>query len=92
MKKVKISANEINRFVYCPYQWYYGKVYGQKTLREKYKALPHKKSKHESNFVRGLKFHKNYYRLYRVRLWLKRIMVLILLFALIGVWAQCHLN
>ena len=36
MKKNKstISANEINRFVYCNYQWYYGKIYGSARLRE----------------------------------------------------------
>ena len=25
----KLSANEINRFIYCPYQWYYGRYYGK---------------------------------------------------------------
>ena len=30
---LKISANEINRFVYCPYQWYYRRYYGQKDLK-----------------------------------------------------------
>lgn len=65
--KKMISANEINRFVYCPYQWYYTKVYGQKAIREKYKALPHQKSQHENNFTRGLKFHKRYYKQYRLK-------------------------
>ena len=29
-----ISANEINKFAYCPYQWYYERLYGRKRLRE----------------------------------------------------------
>ena len=29
-----ISAGEINKFVYCPYQWYYQRLYGNKKLRE----------------------------------------------------------
>ena len=29
-----ISANEINKFSYCPYQWYYERLYGRKRLRE----------------------------------------------------------
>ena len=27
-----ISAGEINKFVYCPYQWYYQRLYGNKNL------------------------------------------------------------
>lgn len=77
--KKMISANEINRFIYCPYQWYYTRVYGQKTIREKYKLLPHSKSRHESHFIRGLKFHKQYYRLYRI----KRLVGIILLIGIV---------
>lgn len=32
--KQTISANEINKFAYCPYQWYYERLYGRKKLRE----------------------------------------------------------
>ena len=32
--KETISANEINKFAYCPYQWYYERLYGRKKLRE----------------------------------------------------------
>ncbi len=31
--KNTISANEINKFSYCPYQWYYERYYGRKELR-----------------------------------------------------------
>lgn len=69
MKKEKttISANEINRFVYCPYQWYYGKIYGSKKLRElteeRNKNLNLKDST-LSNFKRGLEYHSNYHNKY----------------------------
>lgn len=80
-KNIKISANEINRFTYCPYQWYYGRVYGQKALKEKYMALERKSVPHEGNFKKGIKFHENYYKRYR---WKRRIeWVIMLVFALL---------
>lgn len=69
----KISANEINRFVYCPYQWYYGRYYGQTALKEQYKALGNKSSKTENHFAKGVKFHKAYYRSYRI----KRVLIIL---------------
>ncbi len=63
----KISANEINRFIYCPYQWYYTRDYGAKVLHERYKALGLDNSPYESNFIKGQKFHSRYYRGYRLR-------------------------
>ena len=83
-KSTKISANEINRFVYCPYQWYYGKCYGQRVLKEKYQALDHKTSQHEGNFVKGLKFHKKYYKAYRRRRLIAIVVALLVI--LVGLW------
>lgn len=84
-KPIKISANEINRFTYCPYQWYYGKVYGQKALREKYLALDRSETPEEGNFKKGLSFHKKYYKTYRLR---KRLeCIIVLLFILLLVWS-----
>ncbi|MBE6023308.1 MAG: hypothetical protein E7231_08760 [Cellulosilyticum sp.] len=83
-KPIRISANEINRFTYCPYQWYYGRVYGQKALKEKYLAVERKEVPHEGNFKRGLKFHEKYYSSYRLR---KRVeWLIILLFAVLLIW------
>lgn len=79
----KISANEINRFVYCPYQWYYARAYGSKTLREQYKALGIDDSGLESNFVKGQKFHRRYYRNFR----LKRALQILLSLLFIGLLA-----
>lgn len=70
----RISANEINRFIYCPYQWYYKRTYGNKALTEQYKALGIKTSQHESNYTKGIKHHTHYYRLYQV----KRILTVVI--------------
>ena len=83
-KPVKISANEINRFAYCPYQWYYGRVYGQKVLKEKYLALQNKEAPYIGKFKKGLNFHEKYYQSYRLR---KRIeWTIITLFMLLLIW------
>ena len=82
-KSTKISANEINRFIYCPYQWYYNRYYGSKAIKDKYRALDIQSSDHEANFVKGQKFHKNYYRSYRLRRALQIILIVIFLFLLI---------
>ena len=87
----KISANEINRYVYCPYQWYYGKYYGQTKLKEQYKALNKNKGATESNFIKGTDFHKNYYKKYERRRMLQIALVLIVLSVIIGgivIWWQ----
>ncbi|WP_054743594.1 hypothetical protein [Cellulosilyticum ruminicola] len=77
-KSLKISANEVNSFVYCPYQWYYNRYYGQAALKEKYKSLKDKNSKVESQFKKGLRFHKRYYMQYRMQQMLKLVIILII--------------
>lgn len=85
MKKgtIKISASEINRFVYCPYQWYYGKTYGQKALKEKYKAVRVKQDHVQSQFEKGIRFHKNYYRSYRLLVCARIFLVALLIGSII---------
>lgn len=85
--KVRISANEVNRYIYCPYQWYYGRTYGQKTLKEKYQALDRKTNQQEANFKKGLRFHKHYYQSYRMKRRIELAILIIFLCLLIGsVW------
>lgn len=86
MKKseIKISANEINRFTYCPYQWYYGKIYGQKALKEKYQALDRKTSQHEGNFKKGLHFHKQYYDQYRIKRTMQILLIILIIIFIVG--------
>lgn len=77
----KISAHEINRFTYCPYQWYYTRYYGSGTLKAYYQALDLPPSEQESLFEKGRKFHTRYYRLYR----LKRALQTLLMLSIVGI-------
>ncbi|MGL4738762.1 MAG: hypothetical protein ACRCW2_15015 [Cellulosilyticaceae bacterium] len=63
--KERISANEINRFSYCPYQWYYKRTYGNAELTKRYKALKLDTSQHESFYTKGTKHHTFYYHKYK---------------------------
>lgn len=56
MKKssTRISANELNRFMYCPNQWYYKRVYGAKSLTQMYEALDIEHSEHTEHFTKGM--------------------------------------
>ena len=78
----KISANEINRFIYCPYQWYYNRYYGAKVLNQKYKALDLKSNTYEGNFVKGQQFHRRYYKAYRR----KRLLQAVVLIVAVALW------
>ena len=80
----KLSANEINRFIYCPYQWYYGRYYGQTALKDQYKALGSKHSKTEVHFTKGIKFHKAYYRSYRIKRLLMILGFILVIAILVG--------
>lgn len=75
----RISANEINRYVYCNYQWYYRRVYGDKTLnkmkKERNKTLKITTDSRVHAFVRGNKFHQDYHKQYQI----KKIIFLLLL-------------
>jgi hypothetical protein len=81
----KIAANEINRFIYCPYQWYYARYYGSKELNRSYKALDLQPSEHESHFIKGQRLHHSYYKHYRLKRALQ-VILLIVLAALLVVW------
>ena len=72
MKKKKISANEINKFCYCNYQWYYEKIYGAKEIKRlNYEYCKENGIKSNGiankNFARGRKFHNNYLFYYKLK-------------------------
>ncbi len=74
MKEKKISANEINKFCYCNYQWYYEKVYGAKEIRRlnlEYCKENGIESKVSKNFSRGRKFHNRYILKYKIKKFFK---------------------
>lgn len=90
--KTRISANEINKFVYCPYQWYYERLYGRKELQQLYKErneLYNLKNTKDSNFKKGLRFHNNYLLRYTIKNIIK-IIFLAVVFFLIGavIWIK----
>ena len=58
--KETISANEINKFAYCPYQWYYERLYGRKKLRELELERNERlglEDRRMSNLVDGFNYH-----------------------------------
>ncbi len=58
-----ITANEINKYTYCPYQFYYERKYGQKHIRAVRKELLEDLGYDDvskSNLKRGLDYHKTY--------------------------------
>lgn len=77
-----ISAGEVNRYTYCPYQWYYERLYGKKYISEKKKALNKTlgiKVNSKNKFTRGVRFHNRYLFRYRLNNFILR-MVFVLLF------------
>lgn len=94
--KNTITANEINKFCYCPYQWYYGRIYGSKELqrlsRENKKRLSVKStkikdngSKRLSNFERGRNYHQKDYEAYCLRVKKAKILAVLIAIFIIGV-------
>lgn len=83
MERKTISAHEINKYTYCPYQWYYEKLYGRKELRRLYHERNEALSLEDSmagNFAKGLEYHKQDYARLRLRnvLWKLGILLFIL--------------
>ncbi|HQD50721.1 MAG TPA: hypothetical protein PLL17_06275 [Defluviitaleaceae bacterium] len=75
-KSNTISAGEINKFVYCPYQWYYQRLYGSKKLRELAKIRNEYYGYEDSDlshFNKGTGFHKNYHFAYKIKQFLLKI-------------------
>lgn len=75
----KISANEINKYIFCPYQWYYERLYGYKYLKAEHRKAIKKlniKDKTTANFKKGQKFHKQY-RLKRILILTAKLIFLI---------------
>lgn len=79
MAKETLSAHELNKYTYCPYQWYYEKTYGRAELRRMRKEYLEELGLEDSttaNFVRGEAFHRKLYRQHRLRQILWKILIL----------------
>ncbi len=77
-----ITANEINKYTYCPYQFYYERVYGQKYIRavrsEMLEELGYT-DKTKSNLKKGLDYHKNYKTKNGLKYPIFKLMILVVL-------------
>ncbi|MDD3393439.1 MAG: hypothetical protein PHG19_02190 [Anaerotignum sp.] len=70
MERKTISAHEINKYTYCPYQWYYERLYGRKELRRLYHERNEALCLEDdltSNFTKGLDYHQQNYAKLRFR-------------------------
>lgn len=82
----KISANEINKYCYCEYSWYYERLYGRKYIRERYKKRSEGKNfqyKTINNFKRGVDFHDSFLDKRKNKLISKILLLSLILFAFI---------
>lgn len=86
--KKTISASEVNRYLHCPYQWYYERYYGssylQQAKRELNERLGIKTDARNSHFKKGLDFHSTFEQKSRFKKVLKRIIVIIIVILLLG--------
>jgi hypothetical protein len=85
------SASEVNRFCYCPMQWYYTRVHGAAALRQMKKELNAEMgwdTSGETAFDKGRDFHRRYTGRYARRLFLRRLLITAVFCALMAgmVW------
>lgn len=68
MERKTLSAHEISKYDYCPYQWYYERLYGRKELRRLYverNARLNLEDSLASEFRKGEKYHRRSYQIGR---------------------------
>lgn len=84
-KVIRISAGEVNKYIYCPYQWYYLRIYGEKNIRSMYRDK-RQVINVTKVFKKGNDFHRRFGRYERL---VPRIIVLAaaaLLLGLLIIW------
>ena len=87
MERKTLSAHEISKFDYCPYQWYYERLYGRKELRRLYVERNTRLNLEDSlasEFRKGEKYHRRSYLLLKFRRMLWKLVVLLFAAAVIG--------
>jgi len=83
--KKSITPNEVNKFCYCPYQWFYERAYGRKELKRLAEERNERlgiEDKRLSNFNYGMKYHK---KSRFIKVVLRRIIIAIILCIIIFV-------
>lgn len=80
MERKTLSAHEISKYDYCPYQWYYERLYGRKELRRLYvernKRL-HLEDSLASEFRKGEKYHHRSYLILKFKRMLWKLLVIL---------------
>ena len=93
MERKTLSAHEISKYDYCPYQWYYERLYGRKELRRLYverNARLNLEDSLASEFRKGEKYHRRSYLLLKFRRILWKLIVILFAAAVIAgyVWMK----
>lgn len=77
-KKRTISASEVGKYMHCPYQWYYERYYGSAYIKQLKVELNKElgiSRKGENNYIKGKKFHNNYFFMDTVKKIINKIIV-----------------
>lgn len=80
MERKTLSAHEISKYDYCPYQWYYERLYGRKELRRLYVERNTRLQLEDSlasEFRKGEKYHRRSYLLLKFRRMLWKLIVIL---------------
>ena len=80
MERKTLSAHEISKYDYCPYQWYYERLYGRKELRRLYVERNTRLNLEDSlasEFRKGEKYHRRSYLLLKFRRMLWKLLVIL---------------
>ena len=87
MERKTLSAHEISKYDYCPYQWYYERLYGRKELRRLYVERNERLNLEDSlasEFRKGEKYHRRSYLLLKFKRMLWKLIVILFAAAVIG--------
>ena len=80
MERKTLSAHEISKYDYCPYQWYYERLYGRKELRRRYVERNTRLNLEDSlasEFRKGEKYHRRSYLLLKFRRMFWKLIVIL---------------
>lgn len=80
MERKTLSAHEISKYDYCPYQWYYERLYGRKELRRLYverNTRLHLEDSLASAFQKGEEYHRRSFLLLKCRRMFWKLLVIL---------------
>lgn len=87
MERKTLSAHEISKFDYCPYQWYYERLYGRRELRRLYVERNMRLNLEDSlasEFRKGEQYHLRSYRFLKLKRMAWKLLLLLFAAAAIG--------